>query len=206
MPIFRKHHSLQYLWCKFLNKAWALTHSDAPWLPRQTIHFLDGWLKKDFRVLETGSGRSTLWLAKRVFKVVSIEHNREWYDTIASSSQFQNLANIELLFADTEPRGALFASDYVRLITSQPDFAYDLLIVDGVLRDEVALAGLSKVKPGGAILLDNAERYIPIRGKTPEKADNAPTSPLWIEFLEKLEGRPRNEFTDGVTASVVIML
>jgi predicted O-methyltransferase YrrM len=203
---YRKHHSLGYLCNKALNKAWSFIHPDAPWLPRQTVRFLKGWLNQDHCVLEPGTGRSTIWLAKRVSRVFSIEHNKEWFDTISSSQMFTGLSNTRLNFADTTERREPFESEYVRLVASQPDQSYNLLLVDGVLRDEVALKGLAKVKAGGVILIDNAERYVPVRSNTPEKAAVTPSSPVWEEFLERVEGLPQKEFSDGVTASLAIML
>jgi predicted O-methyltransferase YrrM len=200
----QKHHSLRYLYNRAVNKAWAATHPDAPWLPRQTVRFLQSWLKKEHLVLETGSGRSTLWLAKRVSRIFSIEHNKDWFNQISSSNLFAPAQNVQLNFANPNPGIEPFGSEYVRLVSGQEDETYDLLIVDGVLRDEVALKGLSKVRPGGLILIDNAERYVPVNAITPEKSTRTPSSVVWEDFLNKVKDRSRWEFTDGVTVSLVI--
>ncbi len=53
------------------------------------VKFLLSHLKVTDSVLEWGSGGSTLELAKHVNRVVSIEHDKNWFD----NSEYQNLKN-----------------------------------------------------------------------------------------------------------------
>ena len=46
-------------------RLWRFTDPEAPWLPREVVQFLDSWLTPAHLGLEWGSGRSTLWLARR---------------------------------------------------------------------------------------------------------------------------------------------
>jgi hypothetical protein len=46
-------------------------HPDVPWLTRQAVEILEDWLKPGYVGLEWGSGRSTLWFARRVSHLTS---------------------------------------------------------------------------------------------------------------------------------------
>ena len=50
-----------------------------PWFSYPFIDFLTPRLSKELTVFEFGSGNSTSFFAQRVKKVISIEHNKEWY-------------------------------------------------------------------------------------------------------------------------------
>jgi len=45
--------------------------------------FFFSHLKKDFRVLEYGSGQSTIEIGNLTKEVISIEHQRNWYDQMS---------------------------------------------------------------------------------------------------------------------------
>ncbi len=55
-----------------------------PWLTYSFIDFITERLSKEFSVFEFGSGNSTLFFAKRVKQVSSVEHNNEWYNKLKS--------------------------------------------------------------------------------------------------------------------------
>lgn len=59
-------------------------------------------LTKDMRVLEYGSGASTLAIAPLVKELMSIEHNEDWYRNISAQAP----ANVKLYFMkpDSEPK------------------------------------------------------------------------------------------------------
>src|SRR5215218_1655637 len=54
-----------------------------PWFTYPAIEALKNWDLADKRVFEYGSGYSTLFWASRAKEVVSVEHNRDWYEKIA---------------------------------------------------------------------------------------------------------------------------
>ncbi len=53
-----------------------------PWFSYPFIDFLTPRLSKEITVFEFGSGNSTLFFAERVKKVISIEHNKDWYQIV----------------------------------------------------------------------------------------------------------------------------
>src|SRR5881392_3049736 len=67
-----------------------------PWITYPALRFLEPRIRKSFKVFEFGSGLSTLWWAKRVSKVVSVEHDKDWHDLVAKDAP----KNVEMLFRD----------------------------------------------------------------------------------------------------------
>lgn len=77
---------------------------------------------------------------------------------------------------------------YANSISELPENSLDFILIDGKRKDSCALASLTKVKPGGMIIVDDVHRYISrpqpsfaphTRGKMDRKA-----SPKWEEFFE----------------------
>lgn len=119
-----------------------------PWLTYPFIHFLEGRLDKEFRLFEYGSGQSTLYFAKRVKKVVSVEHDRDWYDHLAGRLP----SNATVHYKELE-----YGGEYARFILSTEE-NYDLVIIDGRDRVNCCCASVDAVKDNGVIILDNADR------------------------------------------------
>lgn len=113
-------------------------------------------------VFEYGSGGSTLWLQDRASRVHSVEHNQLWYDRMSCMTadnvtlQFVPGSHDGTLGSPVEPE--IYFDEYVRTIDAQHDNSLDLLVVDGRARVACGLAGLSKIKPGGMLLLDDSDR------------------------------------------------
>ena len=142
-----------------------------PWVTFGAIDWMDGYLNKDSRVFEYGSGGSTLFLLDRSGKVTSVEHDKDWYEEVKKKGE-----QASLLLRTPEPvtdskeftsvRHAGFQFEhYVRSIKQEEDQSLDLVIVDGRARNQCVKAALPKIKPGGYLLLDNSdrERYAPAR-------------------------------------------
>lgn len=139
----------------------------------RAIDFLAGNLKTGDRVFEYGSGGSTLFLASLGVELVSIEHDEGWYNKVSNSLVNSGLPTVDYRFVppgDGECRipgrykssvplykNANFAN-YVNTIMDFPDGWFDMLIIDGRARVDCARVGLSKVKTGGYVVLDNSKR------------------------------------------------
>ena len=72
-----------------------------PWVTYSFIDFIKDRLNKQQRVFEYGSGSSTLFYAKRVAKVVSVEHDENWFNKIVSSKP----ENADMIFTKLETGG-----------------------------------------------------------------------------------------------------
>jgi predicted O-methyltransferase YrrM len=155
----------EYKNSKWWNKAKAPVGEiqPEPWLHPSVIGFLESLLEPDFRILEHGSGGSTLWFASRVGRVVSVESDRDWYEKVKS-------------LARPNTRLILWDQDTLPRITGR----FDLLLIDGEPVEDRALyldAAEKLVKPGGIVVLDNANRpeYAAARARLGRRAKSLGT-------------------------------
>ena len=56
-----------------------------PWMSRDEIGMIEGYLKPSFKMLEYGSGGSTLYFSRLVKEYYSVEHDVEWYEKITKT-------------------------------------------------------------------------------------------------------------------------
>ena len=129
-----------------------------PWLTCSSIGFLRLLIADNprLRVLEFGAGGSTLWFAdRRVEYVRTIEHSPDWYHDVLQHIEGSNV-DLRLL-----PR------PYDTAWQTPGDEPFDLVLVDGRDRVACATAAYTALKPGGVLMLDNAERggYQPIHAR-----------------------------------------
>lgn len=123
-------------------------HPAVPWLCYHAIKPVESLINRDSRVLEFGSGMSTVWFAQRCRFVHSIEHEPQWHEYIRSLLGRKHLTNVRL---------ELRTSDYAEL-SAYPDGTIDFVLVDGLEREKCVDAALAKVRPGGSIYLDNSDK------------------------------------------------
>jgi len=121
-----------------------------PWLTEKAIEFLEDFFKKNenAKVLEFGSGSSTLWIAKRTNNLTSIEHNEKWFSFIASKLD-KTKGSINYIF---------YPTPYYKICESFKDNYFDLIIVDGRNRKGCIAHSLRLLKKNGVLMLDNSER------------------------------------------------
>lgn len=124
---------------------------ELPWISYDAITALDAFLTPEKRVLEFGSGMSTIWYAMRAGTVVSIENSRSWYEHISGILDQRKLTNVDYRFAE-------LAGDYVH--PPKIEDGYDLIMVDGSMRDRCTESALDLLKPGGIFYLDNSDRAV----------------------------------------------
>lgn len=100
-------------------------------------------------VLEFGMGASTLFFSEQkcVTRLVSIEHNKEWYDHV-----------VDKIKNKTAGIYGLYDRPYNSKVSYFPDNAFDVIMIDGRDRVECIKSSISKLKPGGILILDNSER------------------------------------------------
>lgn len=121
-----------------------------PWVTYSFIDFISDRIQKDHTVFEFGSGNSTLYYAKRAQKVVSVEHDKDWFAKISSSKA----ANSEMIFCELEKGGK-----YSKMPASLGS-KFDIIIVDGRDRVNCCLESLSALSERGVVVLDDSEREI----------------------------------------------
>ena len=59
------------------------------------------------------------------------------------------------------------ASDYVRVSDSLDRESLDFALIDRTYRDHCAIAALDRIRPGGVMVIDNVERYLLSKSRTP---------------------------------------
>lgn len=123
--------------------------TDEPWWTRAAITWAESHLTPDMDVIEWGAGSSTVWLASRVRSVVSIEHQREWAAQV-SAALIAHGCNRKRYRVICHPLGI----EYCQGVPGR----YDVAIIDGRRRVQCCRSAAALVKPGGLLVLDNAER------------------------------------------------
>jgi hypothetical protein len=122
-------------------------------------------------VFEWGSGASTIFFARRVARVVSIEYDAGWREAVAQRLRAHGLANAELRHLPPEPGddGAPYRSSdpsfsgmsfrrYVHSVLDYADEAFDVILVDGRARFGCLVTALPKLKEDGVLILDDSDR------------------------------------------------
>jgi hypothetical protein len=165
-------------WRKYRTSSKGTIDYRIPWLVFGSIGFLNSWLNRSMKVYEYGSGGSTLYFADHVASVVSVEHDKEWYNAAAAVINKEALAHVTYRLVEPlsykgpaldflqpqhytssfqEYKGYEF-STYARSIDEYANDTFDLVVVDGRVRASCILHAIPKIKKGGALLLDNADR------------------------------------------------
>jgi hypothetical protein len=119
-----------------------------PWMNYQVTTLFQNRLNKDMRLFEYGSGYSTLFFAKLVVDVVSLEDDLTWYEKISKELP----KNARVMFVKSDINGT-----YCRAI-HQVDGLFDLVVVDGRDRVNCIKQALGKLNEGGVIGLDDSHR------------------------------------------------
>ncbi len=145
--------------------------SCVPWIPFLAIQFLEAILRPEMKVFEWGSGGSTVFFAQRVSRIVSIEHEREWYGKAGGA--LRGVGNAECYLIEPE-HGAIAESksdalayfsesvpgrNFKAYASAIDDYEpFDVVMIDGRARPSCVMHAQRKVRPGGFLLLDDAER------------------------------------------------
>ena len=153
-----------YLWGRLQHWRYENRHPDHPWLAPDAIAWLDQNLRPEMRGFEWGSGRSTLWFARRLAHLISIESDAAWFAQVQQKITAAGLKHVDLrLIPLDHPESETYANQYDPLpanpaaILSLPDASLDFVVVDGWYRPVCAQAALAKLKPGGLLLIDNTD-------------------------------------------------
>ena len=178
-------------WRKYLAPGRNSIADKIPWITFSAIDFLKKISHSEMHIFEYGSGGSTLFWASRVKEVVSVEHDRLWYEKIRSELRNHNVTNIKYILSEAEPdnkfkeksfenpadyiskdenfTGKKFEA-YVKQIDQYPDEYFHIVVVDGRARPSCISHALKKVKKGGYLIVDNSERdyyLVPFMFKKP---------------------------------------
>ncbi|MBD1394160.1 O-methyltransferase [Mucilaginibacter glaciei] len=121
-----------------------------PWVTYSFIDFIKDRLNKAHTVFEFGSGNSTYFYAKYAGVVVSVEHDKEWFDKIEQSGKKPE--NSELIYTELVRGG-----DYCQMPGKLQE-KFDIIIVDGRDRVNCCKQAVDALSETGVVVLDDSER------------------------------------------------
>jgi predicted O-methyltransferase YrrM len=184
-------------------------HPQEPWLTSESVAFLERWLEPDRVGFEWGSGRSTVWFAQRVRRLISVEHDPHWYAEVTQRLEQKGLAPKVFYYRFVVDDFAGSDQPYVSAISEHHDGGLDFCLVDGVigLRAHCALACLPKLRRGGLAIVDNANWFLPREPKS--RAPNSRGLPdgyasaAWREFDRQVADWPCTWISNGVTDTAI---
>ncbi len=135
-------------------KIYDYLHQDEPWISPKAVRFLEENISNEQIGFEWGSGRSTIWLAVRLKRLISVEHDKIWFERISRKIKQKNLiilsTNMFLMNRDKSMLG---------IIDNIEDNSLDIVFVDGCYNKACILAAMPKIKKGGLLLIDDTHWF-----------------------------------------------
>ena len=150
---FENTQSPSYLkdvdWFRTINENINIFNNEiVPWMSFSFLEFITPRLKKDLSIFEFGMGSSTEFFSNKCKKVVSVDHDNDWYHS--TKSNLESKDNIELNFRELD-------NGYQECI-NENDEEYDIIIVDGRKRMNCLKNSLNNLSVTGVVILDNSDR------------------------------------------------
>lgn len=149
---------------KSVNKSGKAT----PWLTFPCIDFLNNRSLSNMSLLEFGGGQSTIYFANKVRKLVTFEEDKQWAQYINSFA----LPNCKLYHVPHTAAGKFVDTQIINTIgqeqvsfieqTLERDFnneKFNIIIVDGLIREAVIKICEKYLDNNGAIICDDAGGY-----------------------------------------------
>jgi len=165
-------------WRRSLEVGASSIRDRMPWITYDAIKVIERHLTSKSSVFEFGAGGSTLFFLDRAARVYSVEHNPEWVKVLKQvvSVEEQKRWCVYLCeptsqnkshFSPSQPEGYLSEDEvfsgksfreYATTIDRFDASEFDVVLVDGRARPSCIMHSLNKVKQGGLLVVDNAER------------------------------------------------
>jgi predicted O-methyltransferase YrrM len=202
------HWSPRYVRDRILRYINEKLHPEHPWLTITAIGLLDQILKPSDIGIEFGSGRSTVWFAKRLTYLTSVEHSEKWYEQVKQMLAQQGFSNVDYHLCpkdkDIDEAGE---SAYVRVLESFEENSIDFVLVDGIYRDFCTQKVLNIIRSGGILVIDNVERYLPSTSRSPEKrtTEQGAFYDRWDKIYEDLTNWRQIWTSDGVADTAIFI-
>lgn len=168
-----------FRWKKSLEAGSSSVKDEQPWLTFEAINFLKQHIHPQSKIFEYGGGGSTLFFVKRALEVITVEHNKEWFQLLEEITKNKKLKNWKGFLVEPEKDVKVINPDkanpdhystrdeklkrynfqnYASFIERYPDSYFDIVLIDGRSRPSCIKHSLSKIKQGGFLVLDNSDR------------------------------------------------
>lgn len=150
-----------------------------PWMTYDAIDFLEDITSVEMNVFEWGSGGSTLFFASRCKQVISVEHDKEWSKVLNHKLLDLGYENVLLKEIEGEKIDDYFnlnpenADDFISKDNKSSGLSYekyaksikqydlnyfDIIVVDGRVRNACIKQAIPHIKKGGYLIVDNSDR------------------------------------------------
>ena len=129
------------------SKAVDKKNNPIPWYTYSCIDFLQTFNFENKRILEFGSGQSSIWWSKHSLEVHSLEDNNYYAKKISKL----NIKNLKVYNCDT------YLNNFDKLNFNKNYF--DIIIVDGFDRFLSFKKSLDLISHSGIFIFDNSEGY-----------------------------------------------
>jgi predicted O-methyltransferase YrrM len=176
MPCFKNMRHF-FRWRRSLIQEATPVSDEQPWITFDAIQYLEEKVQSSYKIFEFGGGGSTLFFLKRCQEVVTVEHDAAWFFLLKKLVEDKQLNHWvgrlvepeqgELVESPSASNPDHYSSDeakdvnykkYASLIDSYPDDYFDIVLVDGRSRPACIKHAAPKLRKGGLIVLDNADR------------------------------------------------
>jgi hypothetical protein len=142
------------------NKAISQKGTPVPWLTYPFTEFISPRLNKKHDMFEFGGGNSTLYWADLVKTVDSVDHDKKWVDLVSKKLP----ENGKIIYVEVEDMHyTALAFQPIGVVNNYNQSAinmgkkYDIIIIDGVDRNNCIINSLDSLKDAGIIVIDNIE-------------------------------------------------
>jgi hypothetical protein len=117
-----------------------------PWFTYPAIEYLGQFDFQGMNIFEFGCGNSSHYWTRRGAVVWSVDHDEDWHRKMCSEA-----SPAQTFYLGQDPES------YLRAI-ERPGIAFDVVLIDGILREECVAPAIAHLRRGGFIILDNADR------------------------------------------------
>lgn len=114
-----------------------------PWYTKPFLDELKTWELEDKIVWEYGIGTSSIWWANKCFKLYGVDSDPNWFGSV-----FNNVGQIANIVLREDPER------YVNAIYDH-NFKFDIIVIDGIERDECVKPAIDRLKEDGVLIIDN---------------------------------------------------
>ena len=174
-----KHIKQYKRWYSDMHSGKTTMSLGLPWMTYDAIDFLEEITSEEKNVFEWGSGGSTIFFAARCKQVISVEHDKEWSkilkeklnnleinNVILHEIEGEKIDNFLILnpenaddFVSKELKSAgLSYEKYVKAIDQYDYNLFDIIVVDGRVRNACVKRAIPHIKKGGYLIVDNSDR------------------------------------------------
>jgi hypothetical protein len=150
------------VWKWLIDRAASPLDLRSPWWPYTVPPWLLTHLPDGAEIFEFGAGGSTLWMEDHGFSVTAVESDASWISRLELHIRKRTtqvvLCEPSLAGTITSTVETGYFDQYVESIGKAENESLDLIVVDGRCRVAAAQRGIEKLKAGGLMLLDDAQR------------------------------------------------